>query len=100
MAKVDHSAAAVSGTASITNGFATFFSDATTLSLKLAAVVNAVNTDAAGTSVTFTDGADSYLFVVGDATAGIQSGDALIKLTGVAATGLTINVGGDVTAFS
>ncbi|MFS2160081.1 DUF4214 domain-containing protein [Pseudomonas sp. Pseusp122] len=100
LAKVDHSAAAVSGTASVTNGFATFFADATTLSAKLAAVVSAVNTDAAGTAVTFTDGADSYLFVVGDATAGIQSGDALIKLTGVAATGLTINGGGDITAFS
>lgn len=76
------------------------FADATTLSAKLGAVVSAVNTDAAGTAVTFTDGADSYLFVVGDATAGIQSGDALIKLTGVAATGLTINGGGDITAFS
>lgn len=99
LAKVDHATAAISGTASITNGFATFFSDATTLDLRLAAVVNAVNTDAAGTAVTFTYGADSYLFVVNDATAGVQSGDALIKLTGITATGLTI-VGGDVTAFA
>ncbi|MCS3469939.1 S-layer protein [Pseudomonas sp. JUb42] len=99
LAKVDHSAAAVSGTASITNGLATFFSDATTLTAKLAAVVNAVNTDAAGTAVMFTDGANSYLFVVGDATAGVQSGDALIKIVGVVATGLTINAGGDLTGF-
>lgn len=36
-------------------------------------VVSAVNTDAAGTAVTFRDGADSYLFVVGDSTAGFSN---------------------------
>jgi len=47
---------------------------------KLAAVVNAVGTDAPGTVVSFIDGADSYLFVVGDGSAGIQGGDGLIKI--------------------
>ncbi|MDB5455542.1 MAG: hypothetical protein JWP92_1127 [Caulobacter sp.] len=96
-----HAAAAISGTANVTaTGLATFNTADNTLALKLAAVVAAVGTDAIGTSVIFADGADSYLFVVGDATAGVQAGDALIKLTGVAAsTGLTFTAG-DITTLS
>lgn len=66
---------------------------------KLAAVVSAVGTDALGTAVSFVDGADSYLFVVGDGSVGIQWGDGLIKIVGVTTTGLTLT-GGDVTAFT
>ena len=94
LAAVTHITAAVSGTAQISAaGLATFNGADNTLSLKLAAVVNAVATDAIGTSVVFVDGADSYLFVVGNAATGVQSGDALIKLTNVLATGLTFATG-------
>lgn len=79
----EHATTATAGTASINaQGLATFDAADTSLAQKLDAVVNAVGTDAVGTSVVFNDGADSYLFVVGDATTGVQAGDALIKLTG------------------
>ena len=90
-----HTTAATPTIASISaTGLATFDPAANTLALKLAAVVNAVNTDAAGTAAIFTDSGNSYLFVVGNAAAGIQAGDALIQLTGVTATsGLTFGTG-------
>jgi hypothetical protein len=98
LAAIAHATAAVSGTAAISaNGLASFSSVDTTLALKLAAVVNAVGGDIAGTSVIFNDGADAYVFVT-DGTATLGANDALIKLAGVAATtGLTF-VGGDITA--
>lgn len=90
-AAVAHTATAVSGTAKISaTGLATFHSADTTLALQIAAVASALATDAAGTSVVWQSGSDAYLFIVGDATAGINATDGLIKLTGVtAATGLT-----------
>lgn len=96
-----HTTAAVGGTASVSaTGLATFAAADNTLALKLAAVVSAVGTDAAGTSVVFNDGGNAYLFVVGDATAGVQATDGLIQLTGVtAATGLTFT-GGNITAIA
>lgn len=48
---------------------------------------------AVGTAVAFAQGSDTYLFVVGDATAGVQAGDALIKLSGVSTTLMVINTG-------
>jgi len=98
LAAIAHATAAVSGTAAISaNGLASFSSVDTTLALKLAAVVNAVGGDTAGTSVIFNDGADAYVFVT-DGTATLGANDALIKLAGVAATtGLTF-VNGDITA--
>lgn len=44
----------------------------------------------------FESGSDAYIFVVGDATAGIQAGDVLIKLTGGSSYGLILK-GGDIT---
>ncbi|MFG0465320.1 DUF4214 domain-containing protein [Pseudomonas putida] len=89
-----HTTPPVTGTASVdAQGLAAFDAGDTTLAQKLAAVVNVVGTDAVGTSVVFNDGADSYLFVVGDATAGVQAGDALIKLSG--ANGALALIGGD-----
>lgn len=90
-----HTTPAMPTVASISaTGLATFDPAANTLALKLAAVVNAVNTDAAGTAAIFTDSGNSYLFVVGNAATGIQAGDALIQLTGVTATsGLTFGTG-------
>jgi Ca2+-binding RTX toxin-like protein len=63
-------------------------------------------TDLAGTSITIAGaamiaaiGSDSYLFI-SDGTAGLGSGDLLIKITGIAATtGLTIS-GGDITGIA
>ena len=101
LAAIEHAnGIGAAGTANITaTGFATFHADDDTLAEKLAAVVTAVGTDAAGTSVVFTDGGHSYLFVVGDATADIQAGDALIKLTGIIATDLTFS-SGDISAVA
>jgi hypothetical protein len=86
---------AVSGTAAISaTGLATFNPADNTLVKKLDAVVSAMGTDIAGSSAVFTDSGNSYLFVVGNATAGIQAGDALIQLTGVTvASGLTFGTG-------
>lgn len=100
LAAVAHNTAAVSGTASISStGLASFFTSDNTLALKLDAVVSAVAGDAAGTSVTFTDSGNTYVFV-SNGTTGAQAGDALIQLTGVnATTGLTF-VGGDITAVA
>lgn len=90
----EHATAATAGTASINaQGLATFDAADTSLAQKLDAVVNAVGTDAIGTSVVFNDGTDSYLFVVGDTAVGVQAGDALIKLTG--ANGALGLVGGE-----
>jgi hypothetical protein len=99
LAGIAHLAAPVAGNASIaSNGLATFDAVDTTLVQRLTAVVNAVATDAVGTSVFFNDGSDTYLFVVGDSTAGVQAGDALIKLTGISATQIQIE-GGNITGF-
>jgi Ca2+-binding RTX toxin-like protein len=96
LATVNHTTAAVAGTAKISGGLATFHADDDTLSERVTAVFTAFATDAAGTSAVFTFGSDSYLAVVGDATAAFQDGDALIKLTGLqVATGLTAS-GGDI----
>ena len=55
-----------------------------------------VSGNTVGTAVTFEFGSDAYVFVVGDAAAGIQAGDALITLTGVSSSG-TVLIGGDLT---
>jgi len=101
LAAVAHTATAVSGTASVSaTGLATFNSADNTLALKVTAVFSALSTDAVGTSVAFTDGGNTYLAIVGDATAGINNLDAVIKLTGVtAATGLTFT-GTDITGVA
>jgi hypothetical protein len=98
LAVVAHTAAAIAGTASISaTGLATFHSSTTTLADKVTAVFSALATDAAGTSVVFTDSGSTYLAVVGDATAGIQATDGLIQLVGItAATGLVSNPSGDI----
>jgi hypothetical protein len=94
-----HLTAPASTVASISStGLATFNAADTTLTQKLTAVVNAMGTDAVGTSAVFTDSGSSYLFVVGNNAVGIQAGDALIKLTGVTATTLTLS-SGDVLGF-
>jgi hypothetical protein len=94
LAAVSHAGTAVAGQASISaTGLATFDAADSTLALKVAAVVSATGTDDVGTSVVFNEGSDAYLFVVGDSTAGVQAGDALIKLTGVSATQIHIDNG-------
>ncbi len=100
LAAVTHATAPVAGTASINaNGLATFAGTDTTLAQQLTAVVTAVGTDAAGTSVVWANGGDSYLFIT-DGTAGVGANDVLIQLTGVsAATGLTF-ASGDITAIA
>lgn len=94
---VAHTGPAVAGTASINgSGFASFNGADSSLAQKLEAVISALGNDAAGTSAAFADGADGYVFV-SNGTAGINAGDALIKLTGVSAiNGLTF-VAGDIT---
>lgn len=101
LASAAHLTAAVTGTASITaTGLATFAAADNTLAAKLTAVATAVGIDGVGTSVVFNDGGNAYVFVVGNATAGIQDNDALIQLTGVTATtGLTF-AGGDISAVA
>jgi len=90
---VEHTAVALAGTAQISNGAAYFNSADTSLNARLDAVASAVGTDEVGTAVAFAQGSDTYLFVVGDATVGVQAGDALIKLSGVSATSMEINAG-------
>ena len=101
LAAVAHTTAPVAGTAAVSaTGLATFNGADTTLAQQLAALTNAMGTDAVGTSAVFVNGANSYLFVVGDATAGVQAGDALIQLSSVTATtGLTF-AGGDISAVA
>ncbi|CDM22486.1 S-layer protein RsaA [Castellaniella defragrans 65Phen] len=96
LAAVTHATAPVTGTASINaNGLATFAGTDTTL----AAQLTAVGADAAGTSVVWANGGNSYLFIT-DGNAGIGANDVLIQLTGVnAAAGLTF-AGGDITAIA
>jgi hypothetical protein len=97
---VPHSAAAVAEIASVSvQGIASFASADNTLLLKLQAVVNAVGGDPVGTAVAFNDGSDAYLYLVGDATAGVQVNDGLIKLTGVTASTIVI-ADGNIVALS
>jgi hypothetical protein len=90
---------ATEGKASIsTTGFATFNSAYLGISQREMAVENAISTNAgfaAGNAATFTLGSDSYLFV-SDSTAGLSSGDVLIKLKNVVTTGVYPTVSGDV----
>jgi len=89
-----HGDTTVAGRASVSaEGYATFDAADNTLALKVAAVVNAVGTDSVGTSVVFNDNGNAYVFVVGNASAGVQAGDALVRLNGVQASGLSISGG-------
>ncbi|WP_308506857.1 DUF4214 domain-containing protein [Pseudoduganella ginsengisoli] len=95
LAAVAHGAAAVAGKAGISaQGLASFNASDTTAAQKLAAVAAATDGDPLGTSVIFNDGGNAYVYVVGSAGAGVQSGDALIKLNGVTAGGLVFKDGG------
>jgi Ca2+-binding RTX toxin-like protein len=92
-----------SGQAAISaTGLATFNIADSTLALRIAAVEKAmtVGTPVANEAAVFNFGADSYVFI-SDGTVGLNSADVLIKLTGITvATGLTVNVGGDITAIA
>lgn len=99
-----------SGVAALaTTGIATFNAADTTLALHIAAVEAALTKSTAasnaGTTPTalqtaiWTEGADTFLFVT-DGTAGVGSGDTLIKLTGVVNTGTFTLGGNNVTAIS
>jgi len=66
----------------------------------LAGFITALGTSTTATpnsALVWSDGTDSYLFI-SDGVAGLASTDLLIKLTGVAATAMTINLG-DITGF-
>ena len=77
--------AQIGGAAINSEGFATFAADDDTLGEKLVAV--AASVAKVGDLGVFTHGSDTYVFIGGNAAAGVGSGDALIKLVGV--TGLT-----------
>ncbi|MTW05461.1 hypothetical protein GM668_25590 [Duganella ginsengisoli] len=82
------------GSASISpQGLATFDVADSSLESKLNAVVSAVGADAVGTAVAFNHGADAFLFIVGNANAGVQNGDGLIRLNGVTAKEVVIKNG-------
>jgi hypothetical protein len=88
------------GKASVsTKGLASFADTDNTLLLKLQAVVAATDGDPVGSAVIFNDGTDAYLYVVGHAGAGVQTGDALIRFNNVAATRLGLR-NGDVTELN
>ena len=99
------SSAAGSGTAAISaTGLATFHSADDTLLKKITAVEAAVAATGggalAGEAAVFVNGSDTYLFI-SDATGGLSATDVLVKLVGVtAATGITLDGSGDITAIA
>lgn len=98
LASIAHTEGATAGRASIdVKGLATFNAADATVAQQLAAVVAAVGSDAAGTSVVWTDGTNSHLFV-SNGVAGLDANDALIQIAGVVTTGLTFTAG-DISAF-
>ena len=99
-------AAAVAGTAKISaTGIATFHADDDTLAEKLAAIVSAIadsSATVAGESAVFVHDGQAYLYINGDTDTTADTQDTLIKLTGITSLtdGLTISVGGDITAIA
>ena len=104
IAIVEVAAEAAEGTASIaTTGLASFATADTSLAARLGAVAKALGaTPTAGSAAVFTlasgSTTDSYIFI-SDAEANLTDGDIVIKVTGVAATGLTITEN-DITAIT
>ena len=95
-------ATAVTGTASISaTGLASFAAADDTLSEQIAAAANALISSgavAAGSSVTWQLGSDSYLFI-SDGNTAVSATDVLVKINSTSTTGLTISAGGDITSF-
>ena len=77
-----------SGTAgvTVTTGVTSFNAADSTLALRIVAVAAALADAAAGNSLLFQYGSDSYLFY-SDGTTGVTSTDVLVKLTGITGTG-------------
>ena len=72
-----------------------------TLSEQIAAAANALISSgavAAGSSVTWQLGSDSYLFI-SDGNTAVSATDVLVKINSTSTTGLTISAGGDITSF-
>jgi hypothetical protein len=85
----------VAATALITNGIASFNAADDTLAEKIVAV-NAglvAGTEADGQFAIFTDGSDTYLYILEDTSDSVTSADVLIKLTGVAGATATVTSG-------
>jgi Ca2+-binding RTX toxin-like protein len=95
-------ATAVTGTASISaTGLASFAAADDSLSEQIAAAANALISSgavAAGSSVTWQLGSDSYLFI-SDGNTAVSATDVLVKINSTSTTGLTISAGGDITSF-
>jgi len=94
---------AASGTAgvTVTTGVTSFNAADNTLALKVTAIAAALSNAAAGNTLLFQDGSDSYLYIT-DGTTGAGTTDVLIKLTGITGTSndeITV-VGGNITTLS
>ena len=103
MTIIEYATTAAAGTAKISaQGLATFEATDTSLALKLIAVENGINLGGAaaqGQAAVFVDGSDSYLFI-SDGTDAVDTGDVLVKLTGLTAKGLTLDAtNGDLISF-
>lgn len=100
LAAIAHAAAPIAGTAQVSaTGLATFNAADATLAQQITAVAAAMGGDAAGTSVIWSNGGNSYLYIT-DGVAGVGANDVLVELTGItAASGLTF-AGGDITAIA